>query len=99
LKYQPQFPKRFGCIQDAKAFCRVFFDWYNQHHHHLGIGLMTPNQVHYGQANDVYNARQATLIQAFQASPERFVNKPPQPPQLPTAVWINPPSNLPHTQA
>jgi len=99
LKYQPQFPKCFGCIQDAKAFCRVFFDWYNQHHHHLGIGLMTPNQVHYGQANDVYNARQATLIQAFQASPERFVNKPPQPPQLPTAVWINPPSNLPHTQA
>jgi hypothetical protein len=60
---------------------------------------MTPNQVHYGQANDVYNARQATLIQAFQANPERFVNKPPQPPQLPTAVWINPPSNLPHTQA
>ena len=42
LKYQPQFPKRFGCIQDAKTFCRAFFDWYNRDHHHLGIGLMTP---------------------------------------------------------
>ena len=60
MKYQPQFPKRFGCIQDAKAFCHAFCDWYNRHHHHPGIGLMTPDQVHYGQADDVYAARQKT---------------------------------------
>lgn len=91
LKYQPQFPKRFGCIQDAKTFCRRFFDWYNQEHHHLGIGLMTPNQVHYGQTDDVYKARQQTLDQAYKLTPERFVNRAPQPPFKPTAVWINPP--------
>ena len=39
LKYQPQFPQRFGCLEDAKTFCRSFFDWYNQDHHHAGIGL------------------------------------------------------------
>ncbi len=92
LKYQPQFPTRFGCIQDAKAFCRAFFDWYNQHHHHLGIGLMTPDQVHYGQAAEIHAARHKTLDQAFRANPNRFVNKAPQPPQKPTAVWINPPT-------
>jgi putative transposase len=92
LKYQPQFPKRFGCIQDAKAFCRAFFDWYNQDHHHLGIGLMTPDQVHYGQADEVHAARQATLSVAFAAHPERFVNKPPHPPTKPIATWINPPN-------
>jgi transposase InsO family protein len=43
LKYQPEFPKSFGCIEDARAFCRRFFDWYNQSHHHAGIGLMTPD--------------------------------------------------------
>lgn len=91
LKYQPQFPKRFGCIQDAKTFCRRFFDWYNQEHHHLGIGLMTPNQVHYGQTDAVYTARQQTLDQAYKLTPERFVNRAPQPPFKPTAVWINPP--------
>ena len=69
LKYQPQFPKRFGCIQDAKTFCRAFFDWYNQDHHHLGIGLMTPNQVHYGQADEVHVTRQKTLDQAFNVNP------------------------------
>lgn len=92
LKYQPQFPKRFGCIQDAKTFCRAFFDWYNQDHHHLGIGLMTPDQVHYGQTDEVHAARQRTLNQAFHANPNRFVNKPPEPPTKPTAVWINPPN-------
>jgi len=99
LKYQPQFPKRFGCIQDAKAFCRHFFDWYNRDHHHLGIGLMTPDQVHYGQAAEVYAARQAILDSAFRLNPKRFVNKPPKPPQMPTAVWINPPANKPKIRA
>jgi putative transposase len=95
LKYQPQFPKRFGCIQDAKDFCRDFFTWYNQDHHPAGLGLMTPDQVHYGQADDVHAARQRTLDRAFDAKPERFVKKPPVPPTKPTAVWINPPQNNP----
>ena len=99
LKYRPQFPKRFGCIQDAKTFCRHFFSWYNRDHHHLGIGLMTPNQVHYGQVDEVYDARQKILHLAFEANPGRFVNKPPQPPQKPTAVWINPPTQRLAVQA
>ena len=65
LKYQPRFPKRFGCIEHARSFCRSFFDWYNQDHHHAGIGLMTPDQVHYGQTDAVHAARQRTLNQAF----------------------------------
>ena len=91
MKYQPQFPQRFGCIQDAKAFCRSFFDWYNQEHHHAGIGLMTPDQVHYGQADAIHTARQNTLDGAFNRNPERFVRKEPEPPAKPTATWINPP--------
>ena len=90
LKYQPTFPKNFGCIEDAKAFCRAFFDWYNQEHHHTGIGLMTPDQVPYGQADAIYAARQETLDGVFRDNPERFVNKAPQPPDKPTRVWINP---------
>ena len=29
LKYQPLFPKSFGCIIDARGFCRNYFGWYN----------------------------------------------------------------------
>ena len=95
LKYQPRFPKRFGCIEDARTFCRAFFDWYNRDHHHSGIGLMTPDQVHYGQIDAVHAARQATLDQAFSENPGRFVKKPPVPPKKPTATWINPPKPKP----
>jgi putative transposase len=99
LKYQPQFPQRFGCIEDAKTFCRCFFDWYNRDHHHAGIGLMTPDQVHYGQADEIYAARQTILDRAFQSNPERFVKKPPEPPLKPTAAWINPPTQRLRIQA
>ena len=92
LKYQPQFPQCFGCIEDARSFCRTFFDWYNQDHHHSGIGLMTPDQVHYGQTDAIHAARQTTLDQAFRDNPDRFVNQPPAPPNKPTAAWINPPT-------
>jgi hypothetical protein len=62
-------------------------------HHHADLGLMTPNQVHYGQADDIHAARQRTLDHAFSNNPERFVTKSPEPPPEPTAVWINPPQN------
>jgi len=92
LKYRPGFPARFGSIEDARAFCRTFFTWYNTEHRHSGIGLLTPATVHAGRAEDVRAARAATLAQAYAVHPERFVRRPPTPPELPTAVWINPPS-------
>jgi transposase InsO family protein len=99
LKYQPRFPKRFGSIEDARSFCRHFFDWYNQDHHHSGIGLMTPDQVHYGQTNAIHAARQHTLDQAFRENRNRFVNKQPIPPAKPTAAWINPPLQTSNVRA
>ena len=99
LKYQPQFPKCFGCIEDARAFLRAFFGWYNASHHHSGIGLMTPDQLHFGKAGEIHAARQKTLTAAFNANPQRFVKKPPTPPQIPTAAWINPPTKNIQIQA
>jgi putative transposase len=91
LKYCPQFPERFGCIQDARAFCKDFFSWYNNEHQHTGIGLMTPCQVQYGLAEDIYKVRAEVLKAAFEKHPQRFKGAVPQPPQLPQEVWINKP--------
>jgi putative transposase len=92
LKYRPDFPDRFGSQQDARSFCQQFFTWYNTEHHHTGLGLLTPDVVHHQRAEQVRNSRQVTLNAAYAAHPERFVLKPPQPPALPTEVWINPPT-------
>ena len=91
LKYRPDFPARFGSLEDARVFCQTFFTWYNGEHRHSGIGLMTPAVVHEGRAETMRDARQQVLTTAYAAHPERFVRKPPQPPILPHAVWINPP--------
>lgn len=91
LKYRPDFPKRFGSYQDASAYCRQFFSWYNTEHYHSGIGLLTPSSLHYGEAPEILEARKVTLTAAWQRHPERFVNGMPRPAAIPKAVWINPP--------
>jgi putative transposase len=91
LKYRPDFPARFGSIQDARSFCQDFFPWYNREHRHSGIGLMTPEMVHYGKAEQASKQRRIVLASAFDAHPERFVRGTPMPPSLPEAAWINKP--------
>jgi hypothetical protein len=91
LKYRPGFPDRFGSIQDGRSFCQDFFSWYNCEHRHSGIGLLTPEMVHYGKAEAVISQRRIVLASAFDAHPERFVRGLPVPPSLPEAAWINKP--------
>jgi putative transposase len=92
MKYRPEFPDRFGCIQDSRAFCQTFFAWYNNEHRHSGIGLLTPAMVHHGEAPLVLEKRQEVLNAAFLVHPERFVRFAPKPSPLPKEVWINKPS-------
>ena len=91
LKYHYSFPGRFGSLEDARNYLRLFFDWYNNDHRHSGIGLMAPVDVHTGRSNEIIRKRQETLAEAYTRHPERFVKGIPSPPQLPKEVWINKP--------
>ena len=73
LKYRPDFPERFGCIEDARAYCVDFFAWYNDEHYHSGLGLQTPADVHHGRAQQRVEKRAAVLAAAHAVHPERFV--------------------------
>lgn len=94
LKYRPDFPDRFGSIEDARAHCQLFFPWYNTVHRHSGIGFMTPECVHYGLATELTRKRSITLDAAFLANPKRFKHVAPLPPEVPLAAWINPPKRM-----
>jgi putative transposase len=94
MKYRPDFPGRFGSPYDARGWARSFFKWYNHEHYHTALGLLTPASVHYGRAPGIIAQRQVVLQAAYKQHPERFVKGPPKPPQLPQAVWINPPTRL-----
>lgn len=94
MKYQPEFPARFGSLMDARSFSQRFFSWYNTEHHHSSLAYLTPEVVHYGLAGQVLASRQSVLDEAYQAHPERFVNGQPSQPSPPEAAWINAPSNM-----
>ena len=91
LKYRPEFPGRFGSIEDGRAFCQLFFQWYNHQHRHSGLGFHTPAAVHFSRAAGIQVERARVLQAAYADHPERFVRHAPVPPQLPGPAWINKP--------
>jgi putative transposase len=91
LKYQPDYPGHFGSLADARAWAQTFFNWYNYEHHHSGLALLTPAEVHYHRAEAVLKKRQEVLQAAYDKNPQRFVKGLPVLEQLSVAVWINPP--------
>ena len=92
LKYHRSFPARFTSIGQAREFCEGYFAWYNGQHHHTGIALLTPAQVHFGEAEAILGRRHETMLAAFAAHPERFGHRQPRRESLPAAVWINTPA-------
>jgi putative transposase len=94
VKYQPEFPATFANLAEARAFCRVFFKWYNTQHRHSSFALLTPADVHHGQAEGRLKRRQLILDTAYAAHPARFVNGKPRVGRLPAASFINRPSEI-----
>ena len=91
FKYRPAFPERFGSLVHARAVSGDLFQWYNHEHHHAALGLLTPGDVHDGRAAAKTAQRARVLAAAHARHPERFPRGVPQPPAVPTAVWINQP--------
>ncbi len=97
LKNTPRFPERFASLAHARSFTDTFFDHYNHHHRHSGIGYHTPASVHHGHHHAIRAHRQAVLDHAYTLEPHRF-RRPPKAPQVPNITWINQPQpDLSHT--
>ncbi|BBX96251.1 IS3 family transposase [Mycobacterium lacus] len=94
LKYRNDFPERFDSIEHARTWCKDFFDYLRHEHRHSALGLHTPASVYFGTAADIQAKRARVMADAYAANPNRF-SSPPQPPKLPTAAWINPPTPQP----
>ena len=70
FKYRPEFPKRFGALEHARAICHDLLAWYNDAHHHSGLSYLTPADVHYGRAPAILDLRHRTRLVAYAAHPE-----------------------------
>lgn len=90
LKYQPDYPGRFTDIDHARQWCREYFDWYNNEHHHSGLNGFTPRQLYTGEHDRVATVRQHAMDRYYQQHPERFVRGRPAVALPPETVEINP---------
>ena len=92
LKYRPDFPERFGCIEDARLKSAALLDWYNNQHRHSSLGLLTPDDVHHDRVAQRLAVRDLALTAAYATHPQRFVRGAPLAQRPPEAAWINPPA-------
>lgn len=92
LKYHRLFKQWFKSIEDANESLDKFFLWYNKDHMHSGLGLITPETVHFGRVKEVAALRWQTLRLAREKNPERF-SKPIKVALPPAQVGINLPKD------
>ncbi len=59
MKGRPDYPGRFESFEQAWAWCEGFFRWYNDEHHHRGLGYVTPSQRHAGLHEEILAQRAA----------------------------------------
>ncbi len=79
MKYRPSYPGVFEDIESARAWVAHYVDWYNAQHHHSGLALFSPDQVHHGTWASAWQQRDTTLQAYYDAHPERFRSKPTTP--------------------
>ena len=77
MKYNQSYPhRRFRDLLSVRAWVDGFVDWYNNEHRHSGIKYVTPNQRHYGQAEEICTRRQQTYEKAREMNPQRWSRQP-----------------------
>lgn len=93
LKYCPAFPGSFTTLEEARAFCDIFFAYHNNEHRYPGIGLRTPVSVHDGTAWAIPSA--ASRSSTTRTQRIREVHAPPASPG-PAAQGMDQPASTDH---
>ena len=83
MKYHHTYVTRFGLMEDAQSWAVEFFAWFNFEFYLSGIALTHP------AADQVWQARQRVMEEAYARHPRRFPNGVPQLPRPPHKVRIN----------
>jgi putative transposase len=91
LKSRPDYPGFFQSLEHARAWAAGQVEYYNHEHRHSRLGWFTAWQVHTGAWEPVWQDREDTLQDYYQARPERFRARPVTP-RPATVVGINMPA-------
>jgi len=74
-KYRPEYPRRpFASLEEARAWCESFVQWYNHEHLHSAIRFVTPAARHAGREVSILAQRHQVYQAARAHRPERWVS-------------------------
>ena len=91
LKYRPNYqPKGFATLEEARAWCQAFVNWYRFEHHHSGIKFLLPAERHAGKSEEILEKRRAVYEAAKAAHPERWNGRETRNWSNITEVFLNP---------
>ena len=90
LKYRVNYPLRFRDLIHAREWMASFVNWYNTEHLHSSIGHVTPQQMRTGEAELIFEHRNAVMRQAQADNPERWGSRPAKHWESPRQVVLNP---------
>lgn len=65
VKTAPAYPGVFPTLETARAYFQRFFAWYNGEHLHTRIGMVTPNQKHSGEWQQILAEREVIKAKTF----------------------------------
>jgi hypothetical protein len=90
LKYRVNYPLRFRDLAHAREWMASFVNWYNTEHLHSSIGHVTPQQMRTGEAELIFEHRNAVMRQAQAEYPERWGSRSAKHWESPRQVVLNP---------
>jgi len=96
VKYHPTFPAivKFDTIEDARAWCMKFVQWYNHEHMHSGLKFITPQQRHTREDVAIMKNRDDVYQLAKKKNPQRW-SRNTRNWELPSMVILNPKNKAP----
>ena len=62
VKRAPEYPGRFLDDDQAIAYFKRYFTWYDNDHYHSGIDYVTPQQAHDGQRPSIVEQRRTEKL-------------------------------------
>lgn len=72
LKYRPEYPDLWPCVEAAQAWVDRFVAWYNTEHLHSAVRFVTPEDRHQGRDREILARRCRVYEKARHRHPERW---------------------------
>lgn len=97
LKYNGEYrypAMGFPDLENAEQWLQGFVEYYNEHHRHNGIKMVTPGSRFRGEDKEILNRRKQTMLKAHIKYPQRWISSKILDCSFIKGAWLNPDNGM-----